>query len=292
MDERVYAKGRRKNNLRIDYVGVHHYGGPNVGAFVDKLKQTYKLYGKEIWITEFAVGDWNATSAANNRYSEEVVKSYMQELLPVLDDIDYIYRYSWFDGGQKPQLYTSGFYDENSEVLRPLGQAYADHKPNEIIGAGQDTEFEVPVDDGELIINGGFETGQKAPWGGFKNSVVTSDITAPKTGNFCGRMANNDASFVQVITVEPDTEYVLKFHSKWEESVPNTFNAIIKNNKGDKAKIFTLDGMPKTDQWEETVFEFTTPANVTEIKVVIYKAKVNPTFPNFYLDDVSLKAKE
>jgi hypothetical protein len=277
---------------RIDIIALHSYGGINVGAFIKKLKDTYNAYGnRPIWITEFAVADWNATSPANNRYSEAQVMNFMAEVLPALDAIEWIHRYAWFSGVQAP-LRSSALFDEDN-MITPVGQLYASISPNLIIGPGVDTEFIVEEDENELIVNGGFETGQITPWQGFKNDVQSSATTEPHSGNFSGRLQNNDASLFQETVVEPGQTYVLRFWSKWIQEVPNTFSASIRDRTGGvNNPLFSLPPMPQTDVWEETVYEFTVPEGVTDIRIVFFKGQVNPTFPAFFLDDVSLKVKE
>ena len=116
-------------NLRVDFVTLHSYGGPNPARFISKVKRTYELYGKPIWITEFAVADWGATSAENNRYSEEEVMEFMSVVLPALDQIEYVHRYTWFDGAGRVPLASSALFDEDGNIT-PLGQLYANHMAN------------------------------------------------------------------------------------------------------------------------------------------------------------------
>lgn len=272
--------------LRVDYVAVHHYGGANVLAFINKLKETYNLYKRPIWVTEFAVADWNATSPENNRYTEAEVIAFMKDALVALDDIDWVYRYAWFDGRNAP-LFSSALFDDSARIT-PVGQIYAGNKPNYDIGPGVDTEFEPIIDPDNLIVNGNFETGQIAPWQGFKNGVVTSATTEPHTGTFCGRIENGDGSLLYVADVKPDTTYTLTFFSKWRENISNSFSAKLRNN-ADNALLFSLPDMPMTDQWEETTYEFTIPAGVTQLKMSFYKAQ---GFPPFFMDDVVLKVKK
>lgn len=270
--------------LRVDYVAVHHYGGANVSSFIDKLRETYRAYNRPIWITEFAVADWSATTPENNRYSEAEVMDFMTQALTALDDIDWVFRYAWFDGRQAP-LRSSALYDEDGSIT-PVGQLYAGHKPNPAIGPGMDTEFDPGGGDpGELLTNGGFETGQIAPWQGFKNGVVTSATTAPHAGNFCGRIDNGDGSLIYVVDVNPNTSYQLRFFSKWRENVSQTFAGRLRNEVGNDL-LFTLPDMPMTDQWQETVYDFTAPEDVNQLRMVFYKAQ---GFPPFFMDDVSLK---
>lgn len=271
--------------LRVDYVAVHHYGGPNVLSFINKLKETYEAYDRPIWITEFAVADWNATSPENNRYSTAQVEAFMEETLVALDEIDWIYRYAWFDGRNAP-LFPSALFDEESN-LTSVGERYAGHNPNADIGPGVDTEFEPEVDPDELLINGGFETGDIAPWQGFKNGVVAEATTAPHTGKFSGRIENGDGSLFYVIDVEPETTFILNFFSKWRDVVDRTISPKIRDNIGN-VLLFAAPDLPMTDQWEETSYEFTVPAGVTQLRIVFFKGQ---GFPPLFLDDVSLKVK-
>ena len=271
--------------LRVDYVAVHSYGGSNVLSFINKLKETHDLYGKPIWVTEFAVADWNATTPENNRYSEAEVIQFMQDATSAMNSIEWVHRYAWFDGSNAA-LATSSLFDDEA-VISTLGNVYAAINPNSEIGPGQDTEYIPPVDLDELLVNGGFEAGI-APWGGFKNGAVGAATTEPLTGNFSGRIENGDGSLLQVVGVEAGKTYILKFNSKWRDPVTNSITPTLRNNSGN-ALLFKLDPIPLTDVWEETVVEYTIPAGVTELKIVFFKGN---GFPPLFLDDVSLKEKK
>lgn len=274
--------------LRVDFITVHSYGGSNVLSFINNIKGVYNTYEKPLWITEFAVADWNATSPESNRYSEEEVMAFMTDALKALDDIDWVHRYAWFDGSGRNPLYTSALFDEE-QVITQLGQLYAGNKPNANIGPGQDTEYIPPVDLDELLTNNGFETGQIAPWQGFKNGVVGVGTTEPHTGNYSGRIENGDGSLFQVVAVEEGKTYTLKFFSKWRDAGDtNLLKPVLRNNdvSGAAGLLFSLDPIPTTDQWEETIYEFTVPAGVANLRIVFYKANGNPPL---FLDDVSLK---
>lgn len=276
-------------NLRVDYIAVHSYGGPSAESFLAKLFEAYKLYNKPLWITEFAVGDWTATSPETNKHSEAAVLQFMQNVLPRLDALDWVVRYAWFDGSGRAPLYTSALYDEEGNITT-LGSYYKQHEPNPIIGPGSNTTFEPPVDEGNLMANGGFETGNTDSWDGFKLNTADVSTTTPYEGSFCLRLQSNDAGANQVISVDSGKTYVLKFQSKWLETVANTFLGKIKNNT-DNSNLWDLPEMPKTDQWTETSFDFTVPAGVTELKLVFFKGKVDPVFPAFFVDNVDVREK-
>ena len=90
----------KKKRLRVDFVCVHWYGGPNVDSFIGYLENIHRMYRKPIWITEFAVADWNAKSVEANRHSTGEVHRFMKEVLPKLDKLDFVERYAWFNAGQ------------------------------------------------------------------------------------------------------------------------------------------------------------------------------------------------
>jgi hypothetical protein len=123
-----FMKQAEEKKYRVDFVCVHWYGPPNAKGFVKHLKKIHKMYGKPIWITEFAVGDWKAKSREENRHSPKVVLKFMKELLPKLDRLDFVERYAWFPAGEDNRaLGTSALFKEDGS-LTELGQFYAAHK--------------------------------------------------------------------------------------------------------------------------------------------------------------------
>merc|ERR1711934_154208 len=73
-------------NCRVDYIAVHRYGGSaeNIMAMIDDL---YRRHGKKIWLTEFAM---SGTSNADK------VLEFMQDILPMLEAHEGVFKYSWF----------------------------------------------------------------------------------------------------------------------------------------------------------------------------------------------------
>ena len=114
-----------KRQLRVDYVCVHSYGGPNAKALVQRLREVYKMYKRPIWITEFAVGDWKAKSIDKNKHSPEKIAMFMKELLPMLERLDFVERYAWFSASpDSAPLGTSALFNKDGSLTK-LGKIYS-----------------------------------------------------------------------------------------------------------------------------------------------------------------------
>ncbi|MDX6765323.1 MAG: glycosyl hydrolase [Candidatus Methylacidiphilales bacterium] len=121
-----FMAAAKQRSLRVDFVCVHSYGGPNPEAFVKRLEKVYQMFGLPLWITEFAVGDWNAKSVEENKHKPETVLRFMEQVLPMLDKLDFVERYAWFPAKTTSiPLYSSALFDADGN-LTPLGQCYRD----------------------------------------------------------------------------------------------------------------------------------------------------------------------
>jgi hypothetical protein len=122
----AFMDGVKKRGLRVDFVCVHSYGGPNADALVNRLEKVHQMFGCPLWITEFGVGDWKAKSPEQNQHKPETVLRFMEQVLPRLEKLDFLERYAWFPS--KPTsapLGSSALYDDNG-VLTRLGECYRD----------------------------------------------------------------------------------------------------------------------------------------------------------------------
>lgn len=122
----AFMEGVKQRKLRVDFVCVHSYGGPNPDSLIARLERVHKMFGCPLWITEFGVGDWAAKTVEQNRHKPETVLRFMERVLPRLDKLDFLERYAWFPS--KPTsapLGTSALYDENGTLTR-LGECYRD----------------------------------------------------------------------------------------------------------------------------------------------------------------------
>lgn len=294
-------------NLRVDFVAIHHYGGNNPINLLNKLKQTYDDYNQRpIWITEFAVADWNATSPQNNRYTDAEVIGFMNEVLPILDEIDWVHRYAWFSGTQAP-LYSSALYDDNAS-LTAVGQVYANHNPNATIGPGQDTPFDDPSiielidhEDANIDDAGGTQGYQLA---GGNSSIQQGTGSGNNTNVLKALHGNNNDLFVRTrqVHVEEGDIYVFKFDIALTNAV-HTVRLFIETDNGTEAispdSATTTNGTADTNnigkitggtpnQFGTTTTTFTIPSgnyNYNSARFQIYQWG---TSNSFELDNLSV----
>ncbi|MAJ51588.1 MAG: hypothetical protein CMB82_08240 [Flammeovirgaceae bacterium] len=278
-------------NLRVDFVCLHLYKQNNPQLFLDDVDITFEAYGKPIWITEMSVVDDQAETVADNELTYSEVLGTMRALLPGLYSRDHVTRFAWFsatkDSPNFPRNASSILFDEDDN-LTELGEYYSRYKPNAVAGSGTDPIIEIVEEvPGNLLQNGTFETGQIDPWLGFKNAVLTATVQEPNTGNYLGRIEPHDGSIYQLITVEPGKTYTLNFFHRFKTTPPNTFNGVLRNEEGDKAR-FVEYSIPMTDVWTENAIEFTVPEGIQTARLVFYKPQLDPMLPTFFLDDISI----
>lgn len=122
-----FMKGVKERGLRVDFINVHSYGGPNPEALVKRLENVHRMFDERpLWITEFAVGDWEAESVEKNRHKPETVLRFMERVLPMLDKLDFLERYAWFPAKTTSiPLGTSALFNEDGSLTR-LGECYRD----------------------------------------------------------------------------------------------------------------------------------------------------------------------
>jgi hypothetical protein len=87
------------------------------------------MFGKDlpVWVTEFALADWGNQNPATSKFSKEATKAWMQEVLPLLDEADFVYRYCWFSANLNNGPLGNSALFENGE-LTELGKVYANFR--------------------------------------------------------------------------------------------------------------------------------------------------------------------
>jgi hypothetical protein len=127
-----FMNGVHKRKLRVDSIAYHSYPGPNPEAFLHGLYTLYQMYNLPIWVTEFAVADWQAKHGAANRFTVRETAKFMKLVCTEMDKLPWIKGYAWFPaaGDQKAiaegsrALATSVLFDASGN-LTPLGKVYA-----------------------------------------------------------------------------------------------------------------------------------------------------------------------
>ncbi|MGL5019044.1 MAG: glycosyl hydrolase [Luteolibacter sp.] len=120
----AFMKGVKERGLRVDFICMHSYGGPGVDSLVKKIQKVHDLFKRPIWITEFAVADWEAKTAAENRHKPEKIAEFVSQLLPKLEAMEIVERYAWFHGGVSGgPLATSKLFNPDGS-LTVVGKAY------------------------------------------------------------------------------------------------------------------------------------------------------------------------
>jgi tetratricopeptide (TPR) repeat protein len=114
-----------RRGYRVDYTGVHWYGGTHVAHFKEKMRRVYEKYGsRPLLITEFAPADWEAKTLAQNRHKSHLVLAFMKEVLPWMEKQDWIAGYAWFSFGIHEAVgHTSALFDRKGN-LTTCGRYY------------------------------------------------------------------------------------------------------------------------------------------------------------------------
>lgn len=88
------AKAKTRG-LRVDFMTMHCYAWPNVDSFLGKVRTLHELYGKPIWVTEYAVADWEATATKRSRYSRAQTEDFMRGTVAGMRAMPYVERFAW-----------------------------------------------------------------------------------------------------------------------------------------------------------------------------------------------------
>lgn len=91
-----FMERMEEEGMDVDFIAFHHYWNwyteEGAYAFLDLIDETWEMYHKPIWITEFALTGVPSTI-------DDALKSvynYMNIVIPELDKREYVERYAWF----------------------------------------------------------------------------------------------------------------------------------------------------------------------------------------------------
>ena len=301
-----FMKQVEEKDYRVDYICVHNYGGGNAETFKQNMFDTYVKYQRPLLITEFAVADWNAKTTAENRHSPAKVLEFMKEVLPWLENTDYIYGYSWFAfPTDSPQGCSSALFDQTGKLTQ-LGKFYRDFKPNEAVEPIEppivepNNPVEPPVES-NLLLSPGFEDANaRMNWGNIwtnvnyddktKNQAIAGDIIS---GNVTVRLAGKKAwaGVNQNVKVEKGKTYEFGFTGRAQEAPgpsgsPSTKRKVTLVVRKDKQNVYkTLEVTTGTNTTVSGMITIADDMPET-LNILIYKDNGIA-----YVDDVFFKEK-
>jgi len=262
-----------------------------------------------IWITEFAVRDGNASTPADNIYTDQQVYNFMRTLLPGLESRSFVERYSWFHSPRDNPFVTSSALFENNGELTKLGRLY--HGEEEVIPAGG------------MLLNPNFEDTAliaptyQAPGANNWTTINHADRSAyyAHTGRQSLSLAPGLASsqnepgiarqeFTVGVDVDINETYSMGawvFHPS-DDPLTGTREATLRIQWFDSSntligdeRILALDASSPTDEWLFISLEdvlIPNNINIAEVRATLWVNNVGPTSVNSgtaYFDDVIFK---
>ncbi len=118
-----FMSGAKAHHYPVNFVPIHWYGMPNAQGFLAYVRHIHELYGKPVWITEFANVDWSTRGKASSKFTAHDVAQFLRVVLPALNHMSYVERYAWFSSLQ-PQLRSSSLFNRDGS-LTEAGKVYA-----------------------------------------------------------------------------------------------------------------------------------------------------------------------
>ena len=138
-----YKKLMAEEKYNDEFTAVHFYFDYPGEWVVDILKRIHEFTGKKIWLTEWGVAQWSQVQNFDwvggpdeGNWQRELVAKFVQEILPILDETDYIERYAWFPfDGSNTEKFGNGagglFFNTESDPLYKqltlVGKAYKEY---------------------------------------------------------------------------------------------------------------------------------------------------------------------
>lgn len=112
------------HDLRVDFITMHSYASPDYEAFLNDVQRVYDRYGKPIWITEFAVADWEASPKSPSRYSEKEILTFMSETAVGLRAMPFVERFAWKTRAEGDPIMGASALFRKDGSLTPTGELY------------------------------------------------------------------------------------------------------------------------------------------------------------------------
>jgi hypothetical protein len=118
-----FMKGAENKGYQVDFIAVHYYTvNVDVGAFKTFLHNLHEAYGLPIWVTEWALVDWENA----DRFTLGETAAFAHEAIHMMDDLPFVERHAWFgayEGGDGWSINTELFDSEGQ--LTAVGDVFS-----------------------------------------------------------------------------------------------------------------------------------------------------------------------
>lgn len=124
--------------LRVDFIAVHYYSkDKDVEAFKRWLEAVHRQYQRPVWVTEWALADWDNPS----RFSVDEQAAFARAGAEMMDGLAFVEKHAWFaayEGGDGWHL-ISGVFDARGRLTK-VGRMFAARHGLETIAEAAATE--------------------------------------------------------------------------------------------------------------------------------------------------------
>ncbi|QYF91287.1 glycosyl hydrolase [Arthrobacter sp. PAMC25284] len=111
-------------DLRVDFVAMHSYTPPNPDSLLKAVQSLHERYDKPVWITEFAVADWQAKASSPSRFSESEILTFMEETVAGLREMPFVERFAWKTRAHDDPIMGKSALFMKDGSLSPTGELY------------------------------------------------------------------------------------------------------------------------------------------------------------------------
>lgn len=115
----------KQKGLKVDFVTMHRYAWPKATQFLEIVDTLHDKWGLPVWVTEYAVADWSASSTQPNRYSRTQVNEFMQATVEGMRERPYVERFAWKTRAAKDLKMGSSAIFHTNGALTSTGRLYA-----------------------------------------------------------------------------------------------------------------------------------------------------------------------
>ncbi|MET1156014.1 glycosyl hydrolase [Arthrobacter sp.] len=122
--EGFMAKTKTKG-LRVNFVTMHRYARPKADDFLNNVTMLHEKYGKPVWVTEYAVADWNATTTRRSGYSRAQTEDLMRATVAGMSAMTVVESYDWKPGAALDPVLGSSALFHTKGTLTSTGRLYA-----------------------------------------------------------------------------------------------------------------------------------------------------------------------